>query len=323
MAERKDKKSRMQNLSGLHFELNAKEKQKREQMIDRLAHDPDVCRFLEENKLLPLVIERYASRMDTWSRQKKICAQCQGLLFCQSAKKDETHFLKGHFTDLHAEDNSTLTSVITPCRYQLQEMEKIRHRDKFRMYHGSEKDLTITMNSIQANYNNEDGSYKKYFRTAVQTLKKQEKGFIVYGPPGTGKTYMLCALANELAKRNKSISYVRMPLLIAELKSCFKDDDRRREIMSALRFSEILILDDFGSESVSDWSRDEILFPVLDDRMSAHRLTLFASNADMEELDDIYTNGGGSAGKVAALRLMERVRTLADPVKLPGDSRRH
>ena len=95
-------------------------------------------------------------------------------------------------------------------------------------------------------------------------------------------------------------------------------------LLSRIAHAEIAVFDDIGGESVTPWSRDDVLLPLLDERMNAHRPSLlFTSNYTMGELEARDALGNGkNAEPVAALRLLERVKALSGEKILKGRSRR-
>ena len=85
--------------------------------------------------------------------------------------------------------------------------------------------------------------------------------------------------------------------------------------------SDVVVLDDIGAESISAWFLNEILFPVLDQRMEQRKKTYFTSNYTWDDLKERYGTAEKN-GQIAADRVMERIRTLSDMVLLIGKSRR-
>ena len=148
------------------------------------------------------------------------------------------------------------------------------------------------------------------------------QGVYLYGNPGTGKSYLMKGICNYYAKNNKSVSFVQVPLLIQELKQFMTDNEYRQRVMNHLRYSDVLVLDDIGAESITQWTRDEILLPVLDERMNKGMKTYFTSNYSMEELEQQYRLVNKPNNTIASLRILERIRTLSKPVELSGKSRR-
>ena len=120
----------------------------------------------------------------------------------------------------------------------------------------------------------------------------------------------------------KRVSFIKVPLFIQDIKQSMYDNEYRQDMIGHLRFSEVLVLDDIGSEAITPWTRDEILFPILDYRMNHELKTYFTSNYTLEELEQHYCLRDKENGYVASLRLMERIKALSTPVSLLGKSRR-
>ena len=89
--------------------------------------------------------------------------------------------------------------------------------------------------------------------------------------------------------------------------------------MAYLENVDLLLLDDIGAEKVSEWSRDEILGTILQSRMNNYKTTFFTSNYTIDELEDKLSN---KTDKVAAARVVERIKVLTDDIELKGENRR-
>lgn len=95
------------------------------------------------------------------------------------------------------------------------------------------------------------------------------------------------------------------------------------ELLAKIAKAKVVVFDDIGGESVTAWSRDDVLLPLLDERMNSHRLTYFTSNYTMAELQQRYSSlQAKKSDPVAALRLLERVKALSAEKMLKGRSRR-
>ena len=100
------------------------------------------------------------------------------------------------------------------------------------------------------------------------------KGLYFYGEFGVGKSYILGAIANELAKHKISSMIVYVPELFRELKSSI-GDSTLNEKLEAIKSEKVLMLDDIGAETMSSWVRDEILGPILQFRMLENSTNIF------------------------------------------------
>ena len=149
---------------------------------------------------------------------------------------------------------------------------------------------------------------------------KNIKGLYLHGSFGAGKSYLIAALFNELSKLNVKSIIVYYPELLRSLKESFNDDFDDR--MYKLKTTELLLIDDIGAESVSPWSRDEILGTILQYRMDAKMPTFFTSNLNKDELIShlAYTKNG--VDMVKAKRIIERINQLTTDMELISENRR-
>ena len=84
----------------------------------------------------------------------------------------------------------------------------------------------------------------------------------------------------------------------------------------------ILLLDDIGAESVSDWGRDEVLGTILQARMNNHLTTFFTSNLSLDELEYHLSLSKSGVDKVKSRRIMERIKQLTIQMELITDNKR-
>ncbi|MBQ1740539.1 MAG: ATP-binding protein, partial [Erysipelotrichaceae bacterium] len=163
-----------------------------------------------------------------------------------------------------------------------------------------------------------------YLLLAAILYEKREKGLYIYGDLGTGKTYLCTALANSLVKKGKKVAFVKVSNFFNEMKSYFSQDpDMIDRNISILKKAEYLFLDDIGSEAVSEFVRDDILFRVLDYRLENKLMTIFTSNLSKEELMKHYQyDRKEKSNLMNARRLMERIDILSDDYVLAGKNLR-
>lgn len=154
--------------------------------------------------------------------------------------------------------------------------------------------------------------YKKY---------NHQRGLYLTGDFGVGKTYLLAGLANSVAAMSKQVVFLHVPTFISELGSHFKDNSLQKEI-DRVTESDLLILDDIGAETLSQWSRDDVLGVILQARMDNVLPTFFSSNLSMDDLEEHFKETKSSVDAVKAARLMQRVRFLAREVVVDGKNRR-
>ena len=165
--------------------------------------------------------------------------------------------------------------------------------------------------------------YKKDYKIAadyefmIRILKdKKVKGIYLHGSFGTGKTYIVSALLNELAKRGHKVAIVYYPEFLRALKESFNTTDEFKNKFNYIKKVELLLLDDIGAETVTEWSRDEILGPILQYRMENNLSTFITSNLNLEELEVHLSIVKNNTDKVKARRIIERIKQLTEPMEM-------
>lgn len=146
-------------------------------------------------------------------------------------------------------------------------------------------------------------------------------GFMLSGPIGCGKTYLMSAVANKFLELNKSVAFVKMSQLITDIKKSFifSDDPTLYDLLSKCKKVSVLFIDDLGAEAISEWSRDEVLFSILDYRMENNLLTCFTTNLSKELLYETYLSlKKEDENKVN--RLLERIEVLTKYVVWPKNN---
>lgn len=149
-----------------------------------------------------------------------------------------------------------------------------------------------------------------------------QKGLYVYGDMGIGKSYLMAALAHELAdKKQAKVTFLHYPTFTIDVKNAIGSGTVKEEI-DAVKTAEILILDDIGAEQVTAWVRDEVLQVILQHRMQEELPTFFTSNYSFEDLERKLATTKSGDETWQAKRVMERVRVLAKELHLQGENRR-
>ena len=110
----------------------------------------------------------------------------------------------------------------------------------------------------------------------------------MYGKFGVGKTYLLGAIANELARKKISSMLVYFPEFLREIKSSIQDNSIGEKI-DAVKRVQVLMLDDIGAEAMSSFVRDDVLGAILQFRMLENLPTFFTSNFDFKQLEHHLT----------------------------------
>lgn len=149
------------------------------------------------------------------------------------------------------------------------------------------------------------------------------KALYLSGSFGVGKTYLLGAIANELASQEFVSTLVHFPSFAVEMKNAIGENNLA-EKLNIIKEVPILMLDDVGADAMSSWVRDEVLGVILEYRMQNELPTFFSSNFSMDQLEKehLQINQRGESEPLKAKRLMERIKFLATEVTMVGVNRR-
>jgi DNA replication protein DnaC len=112
-------------------------------------------------------------------------------------------------------------------------------------------------------------------------------GMLVVGDVGVGKTHLACAIGNALLHRGNTVVYCTISEFFSFVKASWKSRDSE-EIEVIQRFVEpdMLILDEIGVQSGSDWE-DVQMTTLFDARSRQCRPVIGLSNLDINGVSDV------------------------------------
>ena len=93
---------------------------------------------------------------------------------------------------------------------------------------------------------------------------KKAQNLLLTGPCGTGKTFIACALGQQACLKGYSVKYYRLPRLILTLTQA-KADGSYSKLLKAIASLNLLIIDDWGLESLNAATRNDLM-EIMDDR---------------------------------------------------------
>lgn len=286
-----------------------------------LAHSfQDACSnndfkiFAYNLKIPEETLMKYTSRLEEAFEECQNCATCKNLESC----KNKVHGYK--YTPLPTGNTIDFSYVI--CKYQQEEDVRTAYQNNLALY-DMPKDIK---NATLKNMYKDDKAripIVKYFKEFIDNYNQEEKpkGLYLNGSFGSGKTYLIAALFNEMAKKGVQSALVYYPEFLRSLKAAFQTN--YEEQFSYIKKAPLLLFDDIGAENCSNWSRDEVLGPILQYRMENHLPTFFTSNLTIEELENSLAITSSGVDKVKARRIIERIKQLTINLELISKNRRN
>lgn len=262
-------------------------------------------------KIKESIAYKYTSKLENTVEELSHCKTCKSLCMCKNKVEGYVNYPK-------IEDEKLVFSYVA-CKYKKKELEK-DNRAKYyeiplEIKNASMKDIDINDSKRTKVIKWLKDFYDNY------ELKKNMKGLYLHGNFGCGKTYLIAAMFNELSKKNIDIVVIYFPELLRKLKELF--DTGYKEYLDEIINSDILLIDDLGAESVTSWSRDEILGTILQHRMDNNLVTFITSNLNIDELEDNLSITKNNTDKVKARRIIERIKQLTEDVEMISKNRRH
>ena len=161
---------------------------------------------------------------------------------------------------------------------------------------------------------------KEYITNTKKNI--YQKGIYLNGNFGCGKTYLLSAMLNEIAKTGKTIAIVYYPEFLRSLKEAFYDNEEYKKRFNFIKKANYLLLDDIGADSVTEWSRDEVLGTILQYRMEEKLPTFFTSNLTLAELEDHLATTNKEVDHIKSRRIIERIKQLTTSVTMISENKR-
>jgi DNA replication protein DnaC len=143
-------------------------------------------------------------------------------------------------------------------------------------------------------------------------LKAHEQ-IIFTGQTGTGKTWLACAFAHQAARMDYSVAYARMPRLFEDLATA-RLDGRFPKLIDKLARVQLLVLDDWGTHSLTDQQRLDLL-ELFEERYQ-RRSTIITAQLPVSGWHQMIGE------PTIADAILDRIIHNAHRVELKGDSMR-
>lgn len=290
-----------------HLKIDSNLNDTLDEAFDEALKNEEFKIFVSKIKLKRETLKKYTSLLEESSKEYHNCQNCKNLLDCQNK-------IEG-YAYLPIITGDELEFTYKACKYK-------KKMDKDNEYHKNTILYNVPDEIKNANMKKIYKSDKKRYNTIawlVSFIKNykdnsHQKGLYLYGNFGSGKTYLIAATLNELAKEGIKSAIVFWPEFLNDLKASFNSRIKTEfdTKYNSIRKAPILLIDDIGAESVTSWSRDDILCPILQYRMDNKLPTFFTSNLDLKSLEQrlSITNKGDDI--VSAGRIISRINQLTE-----------
>ncbi|MCS1391125.1 MULTISPECIES: primosomal protein DnaI [Lysinibacillus] len=290
-----------------------------EAMRREILEHPHVQEFLAQHadELNYDNVERNLPKLHEFISQSTECCGCDNTEHC-------TNYLKGFLPTLRVVRNSIEMDYVR-CEQKIREEERRDVANMIASMHMPKDVLQATIHDLSIDDESRVAIAQKaaqFVKLTKETGQLPAKGFYLYGKFGVGKSFVLGALANELASIKIRSVVVFVPEFLREMKNAIGDNTLNEKI-DYIKKAPVLMLDDLGAETMTAWTRDEILGTIFHYRMAEQLPTFITSNFNYEELEHhLAQSQKGDIEVVKAGRIMERIKALTVPIEMRGKNRR-
>lgn len=276
--------------------------------------DKDFYSYLNTLQIEEKILKKYTSNLEDSFAEYKNCSNCKLLANCKNK-------VEGYCYTPNKDGKIIIFSYVA-CQKMLEKLRKDAYKDNLDLF-DMPKDIADA--SFKNMYKDDKARLPiiKYFKEFIKDYDNEDKpkGIYLTGSFGSGKTYLVAALFNEMAKKNIRCALIYYPEFLRSLKSSFQTNYVDK--FNYIKKVDLLLFDDIGAENCSNWSRDEVLGPILQYRMESHLPTFFTSNLTLEELENALSITSNGVDKLKARRIIERIKQLTVSLELISSNKRN
>jgi DNA replication protein DnaC len=178
---------------------------------------------------------------------------------------------------------------LTPCRCTQAALEERRLAD-LRAVSNLDALARYTFDSFKpdgvALTEEKRGNLRRVYDIARAYADNPQGWLVLLGGYGCGKTHLAAAIANQQVLQGRLALFVVVPDLLDHLRSTYGPHSpvRYDERFDQVRNAPLLILDDLGTQSSTEWAQEK-LFQIFNYRYNTRLPTVVTSNSDLESID--------------------------------------
>lgn len=129
-----------------------------------------------------------------------------------------------------------------------------------------------------------------------------QDGLFIHGSVGSGKTHLACAIVRLFFLTRRYAHFLRAAELYSCLRDCYSRNESEAGLLEKFVAYPLLVLDDIGAGSLSDYER-RITLEILDRRLNSLKPTVVTSNWDLQFISDKLDDR--IASRMAGLSILE------------------
>lgn len=173
------------------------------------------------------------------------------------------------------------------CRAQEQEIERLEKLQKLSQLGALQ---ACTFSSFLPTGHGLTEAKQRNLRMAYDralNYAKDPQGWLIFkGGYGCGKTHLAAAIANHRINLGHPVLFINTPDLLDHLRAAYSPNAETGydERFDQVRNAPLLILDDLGTQSNTDWAQEK-LYQIFNYRYNARIPTIVTTNEELEAID--------------------------------------
>ena len=283
--------------------------------LNESLKDSKFKKLVDKLKLPNDLLEKYTSLLEDSSIEYNNCLNCKNILECKNK-------VKGHCYLPNVVDKK-IEFGYKKCKKQEQLDRENKYLENIYCFNISDEIKRAKMKDI---YTDDPNRFEaiKWINNFIKNYDKDKhsKGLYLNGSFGCGKTYLISAMFNELAIKGYKSAIIFWPEYLVNLKTSFGTTDFKDKL-DRIKTTPLLLIDDLGAETTTNWSRDEVLCPILQYRMQEKLPTFITSNLDIKLLEKHLSTSKNGIEEVKSTRIIERIKQLTDELNIVSKNYRN
>lgn len=258
----------------------------KQEMRDTFHNSSAAVKYIKALNVSDEVIEENLVKIYDFTLDLQYCKKCPGLDACNK----ETPRL---CTKIVYREGK-LDRQLVPCKKYL---DYVNFKRQFVVRDFPEDNLKATLKNID-----QTGPRLEAIKKYKEILETQNGEWLfINGEEGTGRSYLASLITVDLAKNKKGpVAFLDVPTRFKEIGS--KKDDAFNNLITQYSTVPVLVLDDLGNEYKSDFVRETILFPILNNRSKNGLFTIITSDFSIDDIALMYQTNIASKPKVEQIK---------------------
>lgn len=170
--------------------------------------------------------------------------------------------------------------------YEISGLKEILKRENFNNLVYDYYDREYIIKDIESTQYEYMKKVIKICKNYIEEFDNKNQSIFFTGNPGVGKTFLSNCIAKELIEKLKVVVRIGAAELVEIIKAGSRDFDAEPD--PYLVESDLLIIDDLGTELNTEWNSSSI-FNIIDERLKFNKATIITTNLSYNDIRDRYS----------------------------------